>query len=142
MSNAELRTITRDQLDEVLTKHALFLDDPGNPSGCKADLSRFDLSGVNLQRARFKDARFQGAYLLGARDAVELNVVDPRGHRPIAVKQEDGTWMVAAGCLWLSLSEGITHWRGRSHEFSARYIRAINDFAEEYGVVRQLMSAP
>ena len=70
----ELRKITQEQLEEILHKHKLWLEN--KEGGEKADLSYCDLrdvyftcanlKGANLRRANLRDADLEGADLIGA----------------------------------------------------------------------------
>lgn len=62
-----MQKITRDQLDEILHKHELWLY--GKGLGSKADLSRKNLDGVDLNKANLDRADLEHASLIGA----ELN---------------------------------------------------------------------
>jgi hypothetical protein len=63
-----MKTYTKDELQEILRLHKLWLNDEGgemaNLSG--ANLSRADLSGANLSRANLSRANLSGANLSGA----------------------------------------------------------------------------
>mgnify|MGYP002672113775 CR=1 FL=1 len=62
MEKKELRKITREELNEVLEKHKLWLDTDGK-EGEQADLSYTDLRGFNLTRANLSDSDLEGADL-------------------------------------------------------------------------------
>ena len=57
----ELRKITQEQLEEVLLKHKLWLEN--KEGGEKADLSYVDLTGANLIGANLIGANLIGANL-------------------------------------------------------------------------------
>ena len=59
-----MRTITNDELAEILNKHKMWLN--GEVSGVRADLSRADLSGADLNLASLHKADLYGANLRGA----------------------------------------------------------------------------
>ena len=56
-----MRTITKDELAEILNKHKMWLN--GEVSGVRADLSRADLSGADLHLASLHKADLYGANL-------------------------------------------------------------------------------
>ncbi len=109
--------------------------------GCSAHHACFrdaDLSSVNLYLARFYRTDFHGANLAHAcidgallsdcRPSIyELDMVDPRGYRPIAVMHDSG-WRIKSGCRWFTVAEAVDHWGRSDHRESAdRYLRAIRD---------------
>ena len=57
----ELRKITQEQLEEILHKHELWLED--KEGGEKADLSYVDLAGADLTGANLRCANLIGANL-------------------------------------------------------------------------------
>ena len=59
-----MRTITADELHEIIRKHGLWLN--GEYGGEQANLSRADLSGANLSWANLSGANLRGADLSGA----------------------------------------------------------------------------
>ena len=59
-----MKTISNDDLKEILRKHALWLNN--DPEGEKANLSEADLKGANLYRANLRWANLKGADLRGA----------------------------------------------------------------------------
>ena len=61
----ELRKITQEKLDEIISKHILWLDSDGE-AGEQADLSYTDLSGLNLVNANLEWSYLEGANLLDA----------------------------------------------------------------------------
>jgi uncharacterized protein YjbI with pentapeptide repeats len=94
-----------------------------------ADLSGANLSGADLWRADLRRADLSGANLSGAKSIYEVDMVDPRGYRPVAVAHAAG-WRIASGCRWLTTAEALAHWSGPNHkrpDIAARYIRAVND---------------
>ncbi len=56
-----MTTYTQKQLDEILHKHSLWLENDEN--GVKADLSDVDLSGANLSFANLRHVNLKGADL-------------------------------------------------------------------------------
>ena len=56
-----IRRITRKELQEILRKHKLYLEDDENEEAEKADLRNTDLSGVNLSGANLNYANLSGA---------------------------------------------------------------------------------
>ncbi len=59
-----MKTYTTAELNDILSKHALWLKD--DQSGVRADLSGADLSGANLRCANLRCANLYGANLSGA----------------------------------------------------------------------------
>ena len=55
----DIKTFTKDELNEILEKHALWLF--GDPNGSKADLREADLCGANLLGANLCGANLCGA---------------------------------------------------------------------------------
>jgi hypothetical protein len=114
-----------------------------------ADLRRANLRGADLRNANLSGADLRNADLLGADlrhaksiyevdmidprgyrpVADEVDMVDPRGYRPVAVAHAAG-WRIASGCRWLTTAEALAHWSDPNHkrpDIAARYIRAVND---------------
>ena len=58
-----IRRITRKELQEILRKHKLYLEDDENEEAEKADLRNTDLSGANLNYANLNYANLSGANL-------------------------------------------------------------------------------
>ena len=99
-----------------------------------ADLPSADLRGVDLYGVDLRYANLRGAELDGMLNAKELIVNDPRGHRLVAVKHDDG-WHVFAGCRrFVTLAEAIDHWSSPDYpnlDRGQRYAQALTDFAKE-----------
>lgn len=107
----------------------------------KANLSQATLAGSDLTDAQLTGAtlcstRFNGANLRWAIDLVELDMVDPRGYRPVAIRHYDG-WKIASGCRWFTIDEALEHWGNSryvgSPTFARRYCRAIEQLISETG---------
>ncbi len=102
-----------------------------------ANLRDADLGGADLRGADLRGADLRGAYLRGAIGVYELDMVDPRGYRPVAVAHATG-WMIASGCRWFTITDAHAHWgdgyEGRSddatREIGDRYLRALNALPE------------
>ena len=81
-TNEQKKTMTQEQLDEVLRKHKLWMEDKG---GARADLSGADLRGADLRGANLREAvlgdvDLRGAYLRGTYlRAAYLRGADLRG---------------------------------------------------------------
>lgn len=84
-----MRTISKDELAEILNKHKMWLN--GEVGGIRADLYKADLSGADLRLADLYEANLRGANLRGA----NLCKADLRGAKnlnfPIACP-EKGTF--------------------------------------------------
>ena len=104
----------------------------------EANLSGADLSGANLRWADLSGADLSGTYLSGAnlRWAIglhQLDMVDPRCYRPLAVAHPTG-WRIHSGCRSFTPAEALEHWGDPDYDgdpgIAARYVRAINALPE------------
>ena len=72
-----MKTLTKEELNDILKKHKLWLIDEG---GERADLSNADLRGANLRGADLSDANLRGADLSNADlRGADLSNADLRG---------------------------------------------------------------
>ena len=108
------------KLAETLRLHKLSLEDEG---GVQADLHGANLHGADLR----------GANLRWAIGLHQLDMVDPRCYRPLAVAHPTG-WRIHSGCRSFTPAEALEHWGDPDYDgdpgIAARYVRAINALPE------------
>ena len=128
--------MTREELDEVLRLHALWL--AGEAGGERADLRESNLRGADLSEANLRCANLREADLSGA----NLRRMASGNNREIRTMQTDG-WgivytsdMMAIGCRQHSLSE----WWSFNDEQIADMDKGALDFWRKWRpTLRQLM---
>ena len=97
-----------------------------------ADLSGANLSWADLSGANLGWANLSGADLREVTGVAPIHVNDPRGYRPVAVVSSSG-WMIAAGCRWFTVAEGLAHWGADDYhtpELGRLCVRAIEELPE------------
>jgi uncharacterized protein YjbI with pentapeptide repeats len=101
----ELRIITKDELVEIIRKHALWLVDENE--GERADLSFADLSFANLRFANLSSADLSSADL-------QLVGQDIRGYLFWSFANDDGVVVLRAGCReFIGIAAARAHWTER-----------------------------
>lgn len=147
---------TQKELDEILRKHKLWLED--KEGGERADLGSANLSGANLGSANLRGANLRFANLRGAdlhyadlrysnlRDA-DLSFSDLSGANLSGAKgtyyitqrtdsyqfflcENDGKYFIRAGCRYLSIADYRNHAQSYGDESKRDETIAILDFAE------------
>ena len=98
-----MKTISNDDLKEILRKHALWLNN--DPEGEKADLRWANLTGADLKRAKLMWADLRGANLYKA----DLYKADLKGAN---LREADlkGANLYRADLRWANLNEADLRW--------------------------------
>ena len=114
---SELREISTDELKIILDKHALWLE--GGEGGERADLHYADLHYADLSSADLRDAT--GQYFITQRSD---------GCQFFLALDEDGRWMIRAGCQYRSIEDYRKHTLSYDEESKRIETVLILDFAE------------
>ena len=109
---SELREISTDELKIILDKHALWLED--GEGGERADLRAANLSSADLRDAT-------GQYFITQRSD---------GCQFFLALDEDGRWMIRAGCQYRSIEDYRKHTLSYDEESKRIETVLILDFAE------------
>ncbi len=126
----------KQQLDEILRKHGLWLNDENG--GEQADLSSADLSSANLRSANLRSADLSYADLSYAdlrsadlRSAKNIIVGPPRvdGYQFFLIKQKS-SWHVIAGCRDMTIKEYRKHLKTYHDDAKEAETGRILDFLE------------
>ena len=139
---SELREISTDELKIILDKHALWLE--GGEGGERADLHYADLHYADLSSANLRDADLSSADLHYAdlhyadlssadlRDATGQYFITQRsdGCQFFLALDEDGRWMIRAGCQYRSIEDYRKHTLSYDEESKRIETVLILDFAE------------
>jgi hypothetical protein len=111
----ELRIITKDELVEIIRKHALWLVDENE--GERADLRFANLSFANLSFADLSFANLRSANLSFANlRSANLQLVgqDIRGYLFWSFANDDGVVVLRAGCReFIGIAAARAHWTER-----------------------------
>lgn len=93
-----------------------------------------DLFAINMGFVKPREAYLADTDLTDLRNAKELIVDDPRGHRLLVVKYLGG-WQVFAGCRYFkTIDDAIQHWSSPGYpdrKLGMRYVQALTNFAKE-----------
>jgi len=107
-----MRTFKQEELGEILRKHQLYLIEEAG--GECADLSGSDLRGSNLSRSK-------GQFYITQRSD---------GYQFYLVQQEDDSWLVHAGCRYMTIAAYRAHVTKYDDEQKRIETNLILDFAE------------
>jgi hypothetical protein len=106
----ELRIITKDELVEIIRKHALWLVDENE--GERADLRFANLSFADLSFANLRSANLSFANLRSAN--LQLVGQDIRGYLFWSFANDDGVVVLRAGCReFIGIAAARAHWTER-----------------------------